>query len=653
MFRFSLILFFILFSLSSREQAFSPEIQQKLTPLGLGNIVGKSPELNPQRLLKVWDSVPNNFAFLPVVVWGNLFKEQFRMAEQNKQSYWMLKLGLPLAYINHDQTKFQENLPLLQYLHQNKNKLKTDELQNVLIKLEEEYRSTNNIERAISIRNERIENGFIKTFWEIYRDCGLYEAAIKDFELFVRYPKPGDPRSASYFEHLGDLYFENQQIDSARKYYKKGLGLAKLIVINSPQKDAYSMIGPLYWRGNLTGHVAKCDAAMGQYGKAIAPLLYDISFSNENPDNKIYKWLILSDCYLHLSNYTKAKNYIDSARKYFFNKTIKRIQLKIYEASANYFKATNRFDSAYYYQHLYSQFANELYSRIQKNQSVLLLGKLEIGKRRADLAASNLSLSKVTSKSELQQNQLILLILSLTAAVIIGLILYANNRQKTKSNNLIEQQNLQLQQNTERISQQNARNEVLLKEVHHRVKNNLQVMYSLLNLQKRRNKDADTKEVIATLQNRIQSMAMVHQNLYSHDNSELVKMGNYVNMLLGHLQSMYQPSQPVTVHCEIDPAIQLSLDKAISIGLILNEAVSNAFKYAFNNTKDGRLVIRFQKNKKGYIVIITDNGPGFTNDQIKTSSMGMKLIAIMCEQLAANYSLQQSNGVTHSFEFNY
>ena len=413
------------------------------------------------------------------------------------------------------------------------------------------------------------------------------------------------------------------------------------------------MIGPLYWRGNLTGHVAKCDAAMGQYGKAIAPLLYDISFSNENPDNKIYKWLILSDCYLHLSNYTKAKNYIDSARKYFFNKTIKRIQLKIYEASANYFKATNRFDSAYYYQHLYSQFANELYSRIQKNQSVLLLGKLEIGKRRADLAASNLSLSKVTSKSELQQNQLILLILSLTAAVIIGLILYANNRQKTKSNNLIEQQNIQLQQNTERIILQNSRNEVLLKEVHHRVKNNLQVMYSLLNLQKRRNKDADTKEVIATLQNRIQSMAMVHQNLYSHDNSELVKMGNYVNMLLGHLQSMYQPSQPVTVHCEIDPAIQLSLDKAISIGLILNEAVSNAFKYAFNNTKDGRLVIRFQKNKKGYIVIITDNGPGFTNDQIKTSSMGMKLIAIMCEQLAANYSLQQSNGVTHSFEFNY
>ena len=109
----------------------------------------------------------------------------------------MLKLGLQLASINHDQTKFQENLPLLQYLHQNKNKLKTDELQNVLIKLEEEYRSTNNIERAISIRNERIENGFIKTFWEIYRDCGLYEAAIKDFELFVRYPKPGDPRSAS------------------------------------------------------------------------------------------------------------------------------------------------------------------------------------------------------------------------------------------------------------------------------------------------------------------------------------------------------------------------------------------------------------------------------------------------------------------------
>jgi hypothetical protein len=72
--RFTLILFFILFSLSSREQVFSPEIQQKLTPLGLGNIDGKSPELNPQRLLKVWDSVPNTFAFLPVVVWGNLLR---------------------------------------------------------------------------------------------------------------------------------------------------------------------------------------------------------------------------------------------------------------------------------------------------------------------------------------------------------------------------------------------------------------------------------------------------------------------------------------------------------------------------------------------------------------------------------------------------
>ena len=111
---------------------------------------------------------------------------------------------------------------------------------------------------------------------------------------------------------------------------------------------------------------------------------------------------------------------------------------------------------------------------------------------------------------------------------ILVVLLYQNNITKTRSN--------------KKIALEVERNDLLLKELHHRVKNNLQVMYSLLNMQKRRNDNETTRALITSVQNRIQTMALVHQNLYTTENFELVEIGSYVYTLVNHLKMIYQKS---------------------------------------------------------------------------------------------------------------
>jgi two-component sensor histidine kinase len=612
---------------------------------------------NSEMLIKLWDSINNSSDNIidpyQINIWEFKFEHEYNIALKKKEIELSFRLSIPLSYIYHSETKFKKGLPLLQNIYKEKNKLSKIQLRAVLIKLEEEYRAINNIEDAIVIRKERISNHFINNYWEIYKDCGLFEAAKKDLLQFEKIPPAYTTQRLHYYFLLGDLYMQMNQFDSANFIYKKGLEAAKNTIIVNNKTHQYRNDKLLYWEGCFMGLTAISNIKQGNYHNAIPVLKYDIIHSYENTDNKIEKMLALVQCYIYFKNFDEAKIYLDSSTHLMYEKISKPIKLSYLLTSSSYYTALNKVDSALYYYHAYNNYRDTLYNNIQKNQSILLLVQLEVANRRTELLESKQSLMDSNKLNNQQKTILLILVFFLIISITVSTAIYLNNVANTKSKHKIEAQNIMINAHSDQIEAQFNHNEILLKELHHRVKNNLQVMYSLLNLQKRRNKDADTIETLSAIQNRIQTMALVHQNLYNSGDFEMVELLNYIKTLANHLELIYKvDKQKINVDFEIDESLKLPIETVVAIGLIVNEAVSNSFKYAFKNKPTGSILIKIVSEQNEVSVTIQDNGNGIKQENTKENSLGMKLIKLMCLQLKATHTLEKINGVTHHIKFN-
>ena len=196
--------------------------------------------------------------------------------------------------------------------------------------------------------------------------------------------------------------------------------------------------------------------------------------------------------------------------------------------------------------------------------------------------------------------------------------------------------------------------EILLKEIHHRVKNNLQVISSILNLQSSFVKEKQTLNILKESQNRIKSMAFIHESLYQNKDFSNVNFSEYVANLCKTLFYTYNTSETfVKLNLEISP-IKLSIDNAIPCGLIINELVSNALKYAFPNNRKGKLTIRVFLYKNQLIIEVEDNGVGFPeNLNFKnTDSLGLQLVITLVEQLNAEIQLISKEGCKFAVKIN-
>jgi PAS domain S-box-containing protein len=186
--------------------------------------------------------------------------------------------------------------------------------------------------------------------------------------------------------------------------------------------------------------------------------------------------------------------------------------------------------------------------------------------------------------------------------------------------------------------------EVLLKEVHHRVKNNLQVISSILNLQSSYVKDENTLQILRESQNRIKSMSFIHESLYQTKNFSSINFSEYVINLSKNLVHSYQVySNLIDVKFGVG-LVNLNLDQAIPCGLIINELVSNALKYAFNEGQEGTIFIRLAE-KEGIISLsVEDNGKGLPEgfDHTATETLGLQLVVTLVEQLEGSMDLQSS-----------
>ncbi|WP_258099998.1 histidine kinase dimerization/phosphoacceptor domain -containing protein [Marinoscillum pacificum] len=213
--------------------------------------------------------------------------------------------------------------------------------------------------------------------------------------------------------------------------------------------------------------------------------------------------------------------------------------------------------------------------------------------------------------------------------------------QKSKFNKTLSDKNAT-------ISNALKEREILLKEIHHRVKNNLQIISSLLNLQARFIKDQTAVDAVQEGRNRVKSMALIHQKLYQQDNIEGIDMPEYIDNLMSSLVSSYKiTNDRLTISKEVSP-ILLDIDTAIPLGLIINELLTNSLKYAFTEDQTGELKIKLFEEENSLNLEVSDNGVGFeTKSSSGKNSFGLTLIDSLAEKLDASVQSFNDQGTRY------
>lgn len=267
------------------------------------------------------------------------------------------------------------------------------------------------------------------------------------------------------------------------------------------------------------------------------------------------------------------------------------------------------------------------------------LAENELARRRAEQATR---LERQISSARAR----LFIILLLVAGVIVFVILWAY-RSVQKDRQIIQEKNQQIKESL-------AEKEVLLREIHHRVKNNLQIISSLLDKQARKSTDDAVRKLVREGQERIQSMALIHQNLYESDQLSGIDIRTYLLELSANIQrSQAVDTREIQLELNVEEQ-KLDIDTAIPVGLILNELITNCYKYAFVGRPRGKISVGFKKNEEGYALLVEDDGVGFSpmQDQAKTRSLGLNLVRGLVRQLEGRLEwLQVEQGTAVAIRF--
>lgn len=203
-----------------------------------------------------------------------------------------------------------------------------------------------------------------------------------------------------------------------------------------------------------------------------------------------------------------------------------------------------------------------------------------------------------------------------------------------------------LQIERDRMAQSLVEKEILIKEVHHRVKNNLQVIASLLRMQARGLQNEEAAEALRQSQNRVESMALIHEQLYETEDLRQVDLARHAGLLVANLANSYgTDARRIRFEVAIDP-LPLGVDRAIPAGLILNELISNALKHAFPEGRPGVIRIEGGRREGGIELVVRDNGAGVPEsvDPHRPGSMGLEIVKILVRQLKGTHRLEREDG---------
>lgn len=224
---------------------------------------------------------------------------------------------------------------------------------------------------------------------------------------------------------------------------------------------------------------------------------------------------------------------------------------------------------------------------------------------------------------------------------------------KKKLEQTVSERTAQLKHSLSEQSTLLLEKDVLMKEIHHRVKNNLQVISGLLELQSKGLTDETARNALREGRNRVRSIALIHQNLYQFENLSTIDLKRFVTDLCRQVQSVFQKQKPVEITITV-PDLHLDIDSAVPLGLIMNELLSNSFKYAFNTVTLGAINLEIRSITEGrYQLLYSDNGPGLPVDFdiARSATLGLQLINDLSRQIGGKMQYATKNGASFTIHF--
>jgi two-component sensor histidine kinase len=236
--------------------------------------------------------------------------------------------------------------------------------------------------------------------------------------------------------------------------------------------------------------------------------------------------------------------------------------------------------------------------------------------------------------------------------VIVGL-LTNNSRLKQRTNRKLHSQQEEIEKKNVTLEHLVREKDWLVREIHHRVKNNFHIVVGLLGTQSQYLKTEEAIKAMSESQNRVQAMSLIHQKLYQSDNLSAINMVDYLHELIGHLRHSFAIRQSILFRIDVEP-IELGIAYSLPIGLIVNEAVTNSIKYAFLNLQAGVIYIALkQQADSRLLLIIRDNGCGLpvTPNSSNLNSMGMRLMRGLTEDMWGTFAITGQNGTEIRIEF--
>ena len=334
----------------------------------------------------------------------------------------------------------------------------------------------------------------------------------------------------------------------------------------------------------------------GDYDLALADLQFALDSASHHLSDSLVQDLLLNIGRVHnlKGDFSKAIPPLEEA--YAFMKRYDIETAEVHEELARSLAGTGAYQKALFHQTRAGELETEISKTRINSMESELLAKYEADQKDATIATQQLSLA--------QQQRIQWLVGGIAALLlIILLLLYRNFRNNQRTNSRLQDLNSEL-------VGKNNQNEMLVREIHHRVKNNLETVSGLLELQSLRLDDEEAQEALLASQTRVESMGIIHRKLYQGTRTSRVEMKAYFRDLGDSLLHAYHAQGRVEVNVEMDP-LDLDIDEAIPIGLIVNELLTNALKYAFPNEREGTIRIELEEDAPRQLhLLVADNGIG-------------------------------------------
>ncbi len=522
------------------------------------------------------------------------------------------------------------------------------------------------LQNARKAKSSFYESSCFSLMAGLYQDKGDYDKALHYYlEGLKVAEKAGDTRmmgtlynnlasvygSAGYAPELALQYY-NSALQQARKL--NNFAFAGLVTANmageylrAGKKDSSSLFAQLaveyaaksgthgYEFAVVLTNVGDIYRQLNRLPEAEAYLKEAIAIQDSlrRPINIMGPISILCNLYLQQHKTKEAESLgirlLDSAVVYNTKPFIREGYKVLSEAA----KQRNDAVLALQYYEQYSAWNDSVFNDTREQSIANVQSRAELDKRELEV--------QYETKKKTQENKLLTLqnyslrfgvLFGIVAVLLLALVVFL----VVRANKLKEKTNRELEEKNKRIAQQNREKDMLMQEIHHRVKNNLQIVSSLLNLQANSITDQAAKDALRESHNRVKSISLIHQKLYMQDDLSAISLEEYVVQLCSHLKYVFNAPQ-VEIVCHVyPPHVKLDMQTSIPLGVILNELITNSIKYAQINRPGGQIQVTFTDDLGGLCTLqFTDNGVGMPADfdVRKSPTLGMRMVNELTRQL--------------------